>query len=280
MGWLPIFKRKPTGDERNASPGRGSREKNPRSAAATADSVQQARTRARRRLIGAAVLVIAGVIGFPILFESQPRPVPVDIPIEIPRKEGAPPLAMPAARQQPPVAAASAAPAPQGMITETEADAGREVTKPAPAAPVVSKPALAAAKPNVPASHVATPKPATPPPTNTAKADADRAAALLAGRPVAKVEPAAPKAATPASTAASGPGRFIVQAGAFIDAAAARDTRVKLERLGLKTYTQVADTPAGPRVRVRLGPFASRADADKALAKAKAAGLAAVVVTL
>ena len=106
---------------------------------------------------------------------------------------------------------------------------------------------------------------------------------MLDGKPVARAEPAVakpPAAVTPAASAASGPARFIVQAGAFIDAAAARDTRAKLEHLGLKTYTQAVDTPSGPRVRVRLGPFANRADADKALAKAKAAGLAAVVITL
>ncbi|HRI19083.1 MAG TPA: hypothetical protein PL196_11215, partial [Burkholderiaceae bacterium] len=67
--------------------------KTPPPAGATAgegvDAVQRARTRARQRLIGAAVLVVAGIIGFPLLFETQPRPIPVDLPIEIPRKEGA-----------------------------------------------------------------------------------------------------------------------------------------------------------------------------------------------
>jgi DedD protein len=32
------------------------------------------------------------VIGFPLLFETQPRPIPVDIPIIVPRRDGAPPL--------------------------------------------------------------------------------------------------------------------------------------------------------------------------------------------
>jgi len=68
--------------------------------------------------------------------------------------------------------------------------------------------------------------------------------------------------------------------GAFADAEAARETRQKVERLGLKTYTQVAQTSAGSRIRVRVGPFATREDAEAALAKAKAAGLAAVVLTL
>ena len=59
-----------------------------------AASVQAARTRARRRLIGAAVLVGVGIIGFPLLFETQPRPIAVDIPIVIPSRDNAPPLAL------------------------------------------------------------------------------------------------------------------------------------------------------------------------------------------
>ena len=97
------------------------------------DSVQSARTRARQRLIGAAVLVVAGIIGFPLLFETEPRPLPVDVPIEIPSKEGAVPLALPA----PAVAQADSKPAPktapasENVIDETAADEGREVKPPA-----------------------------------------------------------------------------------------------------------------------------------------------------
>src|SRR5215218_4244381 len=85
MGLLSIFKR-------NSDP-----------AAAPAvvdagDAVQQARTRARRRLIGAVVLLAIGIIGFPLVFETQPRPIPVDVPIEIPRRDALPPLAMPPPR--------------------------------------------------------------------------------------------------------------------------------------------------------------------------------------
>ena len=56
--------------------------------------------------------------------------------------------------------------------------------------------------------------------------------------------------------------------------------RVKVEKLGLKTYTQVANTTDGNRIRVRVGPFGTRDEADKALAKARSAGLSAVVLTL
>ena len=52
-------------------------------------SVEVMRRRAKHRLIGAAVLVLLGVIGFPLLFDTQPRPIAVDIPIEIPgQKQG------------------------------------------------------------------------------------------------------------------------------------------------------------------------------------------------
>ena len=66
-----------------------------------ADAVQQARTRARQRLIGAVVLLAIGIIGFPLVFETQPRPIPIDVPIEIPRRDALPPLAMPPARPGP-----------------------------------------------------------------------------------------------------------------------------------------------------------------------------------
>ncbi len=59
MGLLSIFKRADAASSAAASePG---------------DAVQRARTRARQRLIGAAVLVVIGIIGFPLVFECQPR---------------------------------------------------------------------------------------------------------------------------------------------------------------------------------------------------------------
>ena len=49
-----------------------------------ADPVLEARVRARRRLIGAAILLGMGLIGFPIVFKTQPRSVDLAIPISIP----------------------------------------------------------------------------------------------------------------------------------------------------------------------------------------------------
>src|SRR5215217_5644299 len=68
----------------------------PVAAASPAESIEAMRRRARHRLIGAVVLVLAAVIGFPLLFDTQPRPVAVDIPIEIPDRNKVAPLAAPA----------------------------------------------------------------------------------------------------------------------------------------------------------------------------------------
>ncbi|MEP6874862.1 MAG: SPOR domain-containing protein, partial [Burkholderiales bacterium] len=62
MGLLSIFKRQ-TDSPRGAAPGTTD----------ASDAVQQARTRARQRLIGAAVLLGIGIVGFPLVFETQPR---------------------------------------------------------------------------------------------------------------------------------------------------------------------------------------------------------------
>lgn len=240
-------------------------------AAEGGDPVQSARARARQRLIGAAVLVVAGVIGFPIVFETQPRPIPLDIPIEIPRRESAPPLVMPAPRPAARAAASAVAPAPRDdAVPETKVESGRPVAVPAAASPAATPPAARASLPAAPAEPGKKPvvevKPAAP------AVDAARAKALLEGK-----EPAAPAAKADEARDA---GRFVVQVGAFADAAAARETRVKVEKLGFKTYTQVVETASGSRTRVRVGPFASRDEADKALAKAREAGITAVVLTL
>src|SRR4051812_9286750 len=156
-----------------------------------ADAVQQARTRARQRLIGAIVLLAIGIIGFPLVFETQPRPIPVDVPIEIPRREALPPLTMPPPRATPnrpaqatsdvatagsiagsaprtastaPASARASAAAPRGndgVITESDGDAGRDVTAPAHPAARVASAAEPARRPASTAVASVAPAPAT-----------------------------------------------------------------------------------------------------------------------
>lgn len=253
-----------------------------------AESIEVMRRRARHRLIGAAVLVLVGVIGFPLLFDTQPRPVTVDIPIEIPDRNKVAPLVVPAHVAEAPVAKHAtlaapqvAAPVAQRASAPRSAAAnglteGEELVqsprpsapKPAAAAPTVAAAAPAAApkpdtKPPVAPAPVPEPKPAQRPD------DSARARALLEGR-----------SAEPAASANAEESRFIVQVGAFADAEKAREARTKVERAGLKTYTQVVDTKDGKRTRVRVGPFTNRAEADKAAARIKALELSASVLTL
>jgi len=190
------------------------------------ESIEAMRKRARHRLIGAAVLVLLGVIGFPMLFDSQPRPIAADIPIEIPDKNKVKPLGN--------VAVAPPSKQVSGMIDEGPAPAEAPVPKP------VAKPAEA--------------KPAE-----------------------AKPAEAKPAEAKPAAAAA---GRFVVQVGAFAELAKAHEARVKLEKAGLKTYTQVVESKEGKRIRVRVGPFETKPDADKAAQKIKKLDLPAAILEL
>ena len=89
-----------------------------------------------------------------------------------------------------------------------------------------------------------------------------------------------PDTGAAASAGGGDTGRFIVQIGAFAEADKAQEARQKAERAGLKTYTQVVDTKDGKRTRVRVGPFASRAEAEKAADALKKAGLAGGIFSL
>lgn len=233
------------------------------------ESVEALRRRARHRLIGAAVLVLIGVIGFPLVFDNQPRPVAVDIPIDIPDRAKVAPLTLPT-----PAPAQTAAASSTPVINETAA--GNATPPPAPAPARVSGGSVTAPKPEAPkvaeVKQAEKPQDRTPPKPVAAKPDESaKAQALLEGK-----EP--PKPAATASAAAGA--RYIVQVGAFADVQKAREARMKLERAGLKTYTQVVNPPEGRRIRVRVGPMESKGEADKVADKIKKLDLPASVLEL
>ncbi|WP_413891880.1 SPOR domain-containing protein [Candidatus Skiveiella danica] len=245
------------------------------------------------------MLVLVAVIGFPLVFDTQPRPVAVDVAIQIPDRNKVKPLAVPSA-------ATDAAPSVAGPVVAASAPA-RAASSPAVAASVPSTQVSARAsldareeivapgsekkaeKPSVKSpesaihseaktSPAAAPKPEpkpepkaeTKPPAAHPADDGRRAQALLEGKETAP----APKAA------ASDTGRFIVQVGAFADATKARETRLKVEKAGLTTYTHIAETAEGKRIRVRVGPFTNRAEAEKAAARIRGLDLPAAILTL
>lgn len=232
-------------------PGQGAEQPQGNANPTPAESVEAMRRRARHRLIGASVLVVLGVVGFPVLFDTQPRPVSVDIAIDIPDRANSKPLVD--------------APAAKPLATAAALDPKEEVVDSKPAAKVEAKPEVkteAAVAAVVPKEA---PKPdVKPEPKPEAKADAKAEA-----KPTDK---AADKA---------GAARFVVQVGTFADDSKVKEVRSKLEKAGIQTYTQVIDSKEGHRTRVRVSPPSStRDDADKVARKIKQLSLQPQVLTL
>lgn len=251
------------------------------SRAVRGETVEVMRRRARHRLIGAALLVLIGVVGFPLVFDTQPRPIPVDTRIEIPDRDKVAPLVVPAP-QAAAVASVEVSAAAQSAPVKREPEP-KVAAVPQEKAPVAAAPAAPRKETAPPAFVEARPQSAkpepmpAPPPAVAPLSEAERARALLEGRS-GKTPVVA--AAAPAALAAAGGERFIVQVGAFSDESKVREARQKLERAGLTTYTQVVETKDGKRTRVRVGPFQGRAEAEKATAKIKGLGLPASILSL
>jgi DedD protein len=236
------------------------------------ESIEALRKRARHRLIGAALLVLVGVIGFPLLFDNQPRPVAVDIPIEIPDRNKVKPLVAPAPSDKATLSASAPVQPNEEVISPASADKTARV-----ATGQISGPAAVTSTPAMPSAKVPPklePKPEAKPETKPAE------------KPVAKVDEGAKAQAllegkTVESTPATASGvRYIVQVGAFADAVKAREARMKVERAGLKTYTQVVQSPEGKRIRVRVGPVESKVEADKLAEKIRKLDLPAAILEL
>ena len=192
------------------------------------ESVDEMRRRAQHRLIGAVVLVALGVVGFPLVFDTNPRPLDVDMPIVIPNPNAVPALALPPA------------------ATEAQTDGAAPVTA-APAQSVEPNPAVGES--GVPLLAPSQPAPA-------------------------QVQAPAPAQQTPEPVKeTASDGRWVVQVGSFTDAASVRRVRQRLERAGLKTYTQIIRRNGKRLTRVRLGPFDQQAKADAAAARARGLGL-------
>ena len=60
-----------------------------------AQSLDSLRKQARHRLIGATVLVLIAVLGFPVVFDTKPREISADIRIDMPQRESVSPTQPP-----------------------------------------------------------------------------------------------------------------------------------------------------------------------------------------
>jgi DedD protein len=224
------------------------------------DEELQLKRRARRRLIGAIVLVAAIVVALPMVLDTEPRPMDGEISIKIPPPDSSkytsrvvplPPSAEPkaAAERAPQAKSASDAKA----TPKLSAAMGEK-----PAEPDAKASAAASSAPRSPAPEPSpgpAPPPAAEPPARTAAA------------------PSAPAAGEPASR------MYAVQVVALADAEKAKQVQEQMAAAGLKSYTEVVKTAKGDVTRVRAGPYPSRAAAEKAHDQLKTLGLSGNIVT-
>ena len=257
---------------------------------AAADPLLPEKKRARRRLIGAVALALAVVIVLPMILDSEPKPLNEDIAIQIPSKDQpasgvAQPVATdakqasaastldqkeeivePASIAPEPATAAPAAPATPPMAAVA---APKVVEKPAPKVEE-KKPAVVEHK-EEPKKEAAKPKAAATPTAPAANDDAARALAILEGKPAATAAPAEKK---PAAVG----GKFVIQVAALATQDKVNELRNKLSAAGIHSFTQKIATEGGERTRIRVGPFASREEAERMGGRIKKLGLNATIV--
>lgn len=212
----------------------------------------QFRKRARRRLVGAVALVLLMVTVLPmVLDDREVKPTQQDIAITIPSQDGTS-----FSSRIVPVAPESAS-----AVPETKLQLAPPLEPPAaqpdkavavPVKPVPSQP-LPVAKPPQVQTYV---KPAETP-----------APKVEAPKPAAVAKPVAKK------------GSFAVQVGVYTDTPKLKELESKLAAQGFRATRENVDTPKGAKIRLRTGPYATRAEAESVQAKLKAAGVVSMVVT-
>ncbi|MGH8616629.1 MAG: SPOR domain-containing protein [Burkholderiales bacterium] len=217
------------------------------------------RKRARRRLVGAIALVLLAVIFLPMVLDKEPKPVTQDVVIQIPSQN-------------------------QGQFVSKIVPVAPETKAPVRAEPQPADKDLAKSEagilsPKSPATTAAAPKAAETPPPAAKPAPAEPAKPKAETKPPAKAAAPAKAEVKPAPPAAAPAGQFVVQVAALSDTAKAQVMKEQIAAAGYAAYTESVPTASGPVMRVRAGPFATRAAAEAARDKLKAAGMAGNVTT-
>ena len=245
----------------------------------SADVDLQLKKRARRRLIGAVAFAGLAAVVLPMVMDDEPKQQIQEVQIRIPGQDQTPfapklakaPVASEAPASPPPAKAETPPPPPAPVSKAAEKPVEKKVEKPA-----VPEKAEKTEKAEKVEKVEKAPAPPAPKPAEKAvdKAPADnseaqRAAAILAGKPV---EPRDRPAA-----AANGNGQFVILIGAFANPANVKQLQSKIGEMGIKVFTEPLESPGGTKTRVRAGPFPNREAADKALEKIKRIGVNGVV---
>ena len=96
----------------------------------------------------------------------------------------------------------------------------------------------------------------------------------------AKPEESASRGGSGTATASAASRRFLVQIGAFSNVQSARNVSDRAVQAGLRPYQETVKTSQGDWIRVRIGPFSSREDAERAQQDLKRAGVTAAIIAL
>jgi len=219
----------------------------------------------KKRLLGRilfAMAVLAALIGSLIAYDHVNAPVAP----ELVARRAEPPAA--AAPQQQPAA-------PVDLIKSVAADAAgtAQTAEPGEGKPAVAQVPEESTSPKVAGEG----KPLTRPATARhalmrdpgAAGSAPPAAAAANREAPAPAAQAARQPATPARPVSSQSRPFTLQLGVFSDVANAEELRTRLEKAGVR---------ASIEARVHVGPFATRAEADKARAKLRELGIADAIL--
>ena len=216
------------------------------------DPMLPEKKRARRRLIGATALVLAAVIGLPMIFDTEPKPLSSDIAIQIPPRDKS--------ANSSTLAPLPLSPEPLPEIPAVSPPVSQPtsppVSLPEPASKSLSSPIPApAAKPAGQKSQGGSsePKSSTAPKASTAP-NVEKSQA----KPAPKItDPSADKVIRKDKA------QLIVQVAAVTSKVKADELQARLKKAGIKSYLQKVSTKDGERFRIRVGPFASREEADR-----------------
>ena len=296
------------GSKRSKTPAQSARRNSP------VDPVLPEKKRARRRLIGALALVFAAVIGLPMLFDSEPKPLSEDISVQIPSKDK--PLGANSGDTVKPVIVTKnnvvdpdpieeiisvpVSPKDNGKGKLTAADSSMAVSATPKAIPVLpssvtfKKDHVTSVKteikpdnkPDIRAEQKTDVKPVNPVIAKVpakvaysgnveesgtsvnkteASEDAVRALSILEGKAPAKVADKVTSA-------------YVVQVAALATQDKVNELQAKLKAANIKSYTQKVATTSGEKIRIRMGPFASKEEAEKARTKLSKLGLGGTLI--
>ncbi|MEY3579420.1 MAG: DedD protein [Pseudomonadota bacterium] len=271
-----LDKNKQANDEENNPPVKARRTRRSESSEAQEplDPALPEKRRARRRLIGATALVLAAIIGLPMIFDSEPKPFSDEIAIQIPARDA------PATRQS----------APSLPPLELSPPTNRVVEK--PSAPIAPAAPVAVPKIDTPApvvkNNVAEPVQAE---KEVKKEVAPKESSKEKTKEIAKEktndkskDKSKDKASNKTDSAKQSdskntksnrdlPIRYVLQVAAVENKAKADDMQEKLKKAGIKSYTQKISTNAGDRIRIRVGPFVNKEEAEKMRTRLRKLGL-------